>query len=133
VLIVDDNAEAADGLAALVRALGGEATTANDDEAGIRKAGAFQPDAVLLDIGLPGIDGYETCRRLRAESYGQRAYIVAVPGWGQEHDRARAKTVSTRISRSRPIHECYWRCECCGEIWNALRRHGTPSGVPSWR
>jgi CheY-like chemotaxis protein len=90
VLVIDDNVDAADTLSALVVAVGGEARTAYDGRSGLRCAAEFRPDVVLLDIGMPEMDGYETCRRLRAESYGRHAYIVAVTGWGQLHDRERA-------------------------------------------
>ena len=90
ILVIDDNVDAADTLAALVIALGGEAATAYDGREGLRCAAEFGPDVILLDIGMPGMDGYETCRRLRAQPSGQVAYIVAVTGWGQLHDRERA-------------------------------------------
>jgi PAS domain S-box-containing protein len=90
VLVIDDNVDAADTLAALVVALGGEAATAYDGRDGLRCAAEFRPDVILLDIGMPDMDGYETCRRLRTQPSGQVAYIVAVTGWGQLHDRERA-------------------------------------------
>jgi PAS domain S-box-containing protein len=90
ILVIDDNVDAADTLAALVVALGGEAATAYDGQEGLRCAADFRPDAILLDVGMPGMDGYETCRRLRTQPSGQVAYIVAVTGWGQVHDRERA-------------------------------------------
>jgi CheY-like chemotaxis protein len=90
VLVIDDNIDAADTLSGLVTALGGEAETAYDGRTGLQSAARLRPDVVLLDIGMPEMDGYETCRRLRAESYGRHAYIVAVTGWGQLHDRERA-------------------------------------------
>jgi PAS domain S-box-containing protein len=90
VLVIDDNVDAADTLSALVLEVGGEARTAHDGPSGLQCASEFQPDVILLDIGMPGMDGYDTCRRLRAESYGRHAYIVAVTGWGQLHDRERA-------------------------------------------
>jgi signal transduction histidine kinase/integral membrane sensor domain MASE1 len=89
VLIVDDNVDAADMLAWLVRSLGGEARTAADGETAVREAGGFDPDIVLLDIGMAGMDGYETCRRLRQQG-ARRAFIVAITGWGQDRDKARA-------------------------------------------
>jgi PAS domain S-box-containing protein len=90
VLIIDDNIDAASTLSALVSALGGEARTANDGESGIRQAVDFRPDAIFLDIGMPGLDGYETCRRLREHPAGRTAYVVALTGWGQPQDRERA-------------------------------------------
>jgi PAS domain S-box-containing protein len=80
VLVIDDNVDAADTLASLVVALGGEATTAYEGRTGLRRAVEFRPDVVLLDIGMPEMDGYETCRLLRAEAVGRAAYIVAVTG-----------------------------------------------------
>ncbi|MCE3284293.1 MAG: tmoS, partial [Steroidobacteraceae bacterium] len=85
VLIVDDNSDAAEALAMLVTDLGGAACTANDGYSGVERIGDFDPEIVLLDLGMPGMDGYETCRRMREA--GSRAYIVALTGWGQEKDR----------------------------------------------
>ncbi|HUQ86974.1 MAG TPA: ATP-binding protein, partial [Vicinamibacterales bacterium] len=89
VLVVDDNEDSAEMLAMLVRNLGGEARTVFDGEAAIREAADFDPHIVLLDIGLPGIDGYETCRRIRAHR-GAGTKMVAITGWGQEEDKLRA-------------------------------------------
>ena len=85
VLIVDDNADAAEALAMLVTDLGGAACTANDGHGGLDRIADFEPDIVLLDLGMPGMDGYETCRRMREA--GSRAYIVALTGWSQQKDR----------------------------------------------
>jgi PAS domain S-box-containing protein len=90
VLIVDDNIDAADTLAELVTAMGGESMTAHSGEAGVRAAETFRPEVILLDIGMPGMDGYETCRQLRASCFGRAAFIAALTGWGQEQDRQRA-------------------------------------------
>ena len=89
VLIVDDNADSAEVLVMLVRTLGGEALAAFDGESAVRAACEFAPDIVLLDIGLPGIDGYETCRRIRAQ-HGPSMKMIALTGWGQEQDKRRA-------------------------------------------
>jgi CheY-like chemotaxis protein len=89
VLVIDDNVDAADMLAWLVRSLGGEARTANNGRDGLTIAAAFEPHVVLLDIGMPEMDGYEVCRRLR-ETRSRSAFIVAITGWGQDRDKARA-------------------------------------------
>lgn len=89
-LVIDDNVDAADTLAALVVALGGEALAVYSGRDGLRCAVQWHPNVVLLDLGMPEMDGYETCRQLRAISGGQHLYIVAVTGFGQERDRARA-------------------------------------------
>jgi PAS domain S-box-containing protein len=90
VLIVDDNDDAAQTLAALIASFGADTRTANDGPSGLECAWEFQPELVLLDIGMPGMDGYETCQRLRAHPVGRRAHVVALTGWGQPHDRDRA-------------------------------------------
>jgi CheY-like chemotaxis protein len=73
-----------------VSAVGGDARTAYNGLDGVRLVADFRPEVILLDIGMPEMDGYETCRRLRALPAGQTAYVVAVTGWGQLHDRERA-------------------------------------------
>ncbi|HEX7798184.1 MAG TPA: GAF domain-containing protein [Vicinamibacterales bacterium] len=90
VLIVDDNEDAAESLAMLIEVLGGQARIALNGHAGLQAVTEFRPDLVLLDIGMPGIDGYETCRRIRLEPFGRDVLIVALTGWGQEQDKRRA-------------------------------------------
>jgi PAS domain S-box len=87
VLIIDDNADAADALAMLVTQLGGVAWTANDGRSGIACVAERSPEIVLLDLGMPGMDGYETCRQLRES--GSTACIVALTGWGNDRDKLR--------------------------------------------
>ena len=89
VLLIDDNVDALRAMAIHVAALGGEARTAPDGQSGVEQAANMRPHVVLLDIGMPGIDGYETCRRIRGE-LGADAMLVAVTGWGQRPDKARA-------------------------------------------
>ena len=89
VLVIDDNDDALELMALHIAALGGEAHTARDGQSGVEQAVKMRPDVVLIDIGMPGIDGYETCRRIRAE-LGPSAMLVAVSGWGQQQDKARA-------------------------------------------
>lgn len=90
VVVIDDNVDAANTLTALVVALGGEAVAAYNGAEGLRRAADIEPDVVLLDLGMPDMDGYETCRRLRDQPAGQRTFVVAVTGFGQAHDRDRA-------------------------------------------
>jgi signal transduction histidine kinase/ActR/RegA family two-component response regulator len=89
VLVVDDNADGAETLAALLVHMGAEARVASDGETAVALAPAFDPHLVLLDIGLPGMDGYETARRLR-ELPKHRARLVALTGYGAPQDRERA-------------------------------------------
>jgi signal transduction histidine kinase len=91
VLVVDDNADAAESLAMLLRAEGHEVRTAYDGPAALEAAAVIRPEAVLLDIGLPRMDGYEVARRLRRDVGLKEALLVAVTGYGQEEDRRRVE------------------------------------------
>jgi signal transduction histidine kinase/ActR/RegA family two-component response regulator len=89
VVVIDDNQDAADMMAMLIAEFGSQALVAYDGESGLEHVLASRPDVVFLDIGMPGLDGYETCRRIRVQCES-RPYIVALTGWGQEHDKKRA-------------------------------------------
>jgi PAS domain S-box-containing protein len=102
VLVVDDNADNAETVTWLVRSLGGQARSAGDGAAALVAATEFQPDVVLLDIGMPGMDGYETCRRLRQQSGGRPLTIVALTGWGQDRDKQRAREAGFDAHLTKP-------------------------------
>ena len=87
VLIIDDNRDAADTLHALLRDYGFTCASALDGPSGLETATSFAPDAILLDLGLPGLDGYEVARRIRSQPDGARVLIVAITGYGEERDR----------------------------------------------
>ncbi len=92
VLVVDDNVDAAVSLVkVLTRLYGQDVRIAHDGPTALDVARTFQPDVVLLDLGLPGMDGYEVARRLRSEPAGASLLIVAVTGWGQDADRKRTR------------------------------------------
>ena len=91
ILVVDDNVDAAMTITEILRILGHEVKTVHDGLAAVLAAEEMRPDIILLDIGLPGIDGYEVARRIRAaESNAPRTTIVALTGWGQDQDKQRA-------------------------------------------
>ncbi len=90
ILVVDDNVDAAQSLAMLLQMMGHDVAVAHDGHAALDAARASVPDLVLLDIGLPGMNGYEVARKLRALPKVRDALLVAVTGWGQEQDRQRA-------------------------------------------
>jgi DNA-binding response OmpR family regulator len=71
----------------LLRLRGNDTRTAYDGQQGVELSGEFRPDVVLLDIGLPKLDGYEACRRIREQSWGKQMVLIAVTGWGQDKDR----------------------------------------------
>jgi PAS domain S-box-containing protein len=89
VLVVDDNRDAAESLAMVLRTLGDEVRTAYDGLGAIEAAQKFQPEAVLLDLGMPRMSGFETARRMRDLPGGEKTLLVAITGWGQERDRQR--------------------------------------------
>ena len=89
VLVIDDNHDAANATAMLVDALGGESRVVYDGLSGVREALSYRPDVVLLDIGMPGFDGYQTCARIR-QALGRDVTVIALTGFGQEHDRQQA-------------------------------------------
>jgi two-component system CheB/CheR fusion protein len=90
ILIVDDNRDSAESLALLLGITGNQTQTAYDGFEALETAEKFKPDLVLLDIGLPKLNGYEACRRIRKEPWSQGMMLVALTGWGQEEDRTRA-------------------------------------------
>lgn len=87
ILVVDDLKDTADSLAMLLRLRGNDVRAAYDGLDALQIAAEFKPEVVVLDIGLPGIDGYETARRMRRQPWGDSAIFIAVTGWGQEQDR----------------------------------------------
>jgi len=91
VLVVDDNIDHADSLTQVLRMLGYQTRTANDGAEAVRIAGAFGPQAVLLDIGLPKMNGLDAARRIREQAWGRDIMLIALSGWGQEDDRRRSK------------------------------------------
>jgi PAS domain S-box-containing protein len=84
ILVADDNADAASTLAAMLELMGHEVMTASDGADAVEKAAAFKPDIIFLDVGMPRMNGYDACKRIRAMPGGSRMNIVALTGWGQE-------------------------------------------------
>ena len=90
ILVVDDDQDIVRSLELLLTMLGAEVRVARDGAEAVRTFGAWPPTHVLMDIGMPGMDGYEVARRLRADHADQAFRLIAVTGWGQEEDRQRA-------------------------------------------
>jgi signal transduction histidine kinase len=101
VLVIDDNAAGARAMQRLVKALGGECRVAHNGETGLADLREYRPDIVILDIGMPGLDGYETCRRIRQE-FGSSLMVVALTGWGQERDKDRAMQAGFDLHLTKP-------------------------------
>jgi CheY-like chemotaxis protein len=103
VLIVDDNMDSAASLEMLLRISGQVTLVAHDGPEAIAAAERFRPDVVLLDIGLPGLDGYSTCRRIREQPWGRNIILAAVTGWGDERDRGRSRDAGFDYHLVKPI------------------------------
>ena len=103
ILIADDLEDLSDSLAVLLRMMGHVVDVAYDGEEALRLAEIRQPDAVLLDLGMPKLDGYEVCRRIRAAPWGRRMLLVAQTGWGQESDRLRTRDAGFDQHLVKPI------------------------------
>lgn len=103
VLLVEDNADAAESLVALLELLGHQPTWVALGLDGVAQAEALQPDLVLVDIGLPDIDGYEVARRIRAQAGPRRVRLVALTGYGAPEDRARALAAGFDEHQTKPI------------------------------
>ncbi|NJO12209.1 MAG: response regulator [Gammaproteobacteria bacterium] len=88
--MADDSHDNAESCALLLRLSGHDVHTAHSGGAALELAGTVQPQAVLLDIGMPELNGYEVARSIRAQPWGERALLIAITGWGQEEDRQRA-------------------------------------------
>ena len=103
VLVVDDNVDAAESMAALLHLLGHEAQIANDGRAAIERAQRFQPDLILMDLGMPGMDGMQATMRIRALPLQHQPTIAAVTGWNQEASRAEARNAGIDLHVVKPI------------------------------
>lgn len=90
VLVVDDYPDSAETASMLLAIYGHECRTAITGQGALEEAAAFDPDIVILDIGLPDMSGYEVARALRARAAGRSLYLAAVTGWGQPEDRVQA-------------------------------------------
>lgn len=103
VLVVDDNVDAARALCMMLEVRGHDARVAHSADSALEAVQRHMPDAVLLDIGLPGMDGYEVARRIRALPNGDTVLLVAVTGWGQEEDRLRSRQAGFDEHLTKPV------------------------------
>jgi CheY-like chemotaxis protein len=103
ILVVDDNKDGADSLAMMLRVMGHDTRTAHDGFAALEAAAAFRPDVVLLDIGLPKLNGYDVARRIREQPWGEGMVLIAQTGWGQEEDKCRSKEAGFNFHLVKPV------------------------------
>jgi CheY-like chemotaxis protein len=103
ILVVDDNQDQSNTLRMLLSLMGHEVRTAHDGTTALDVAGEFVPDVALIDIGLPGMNGYEVARRLRERPELRHTVLVAQTGWGQENDRRRSQEAGFDLHQVKPV------------------------------
>jgi PAS domain S-box-containing protein len=103
ILVVDDNADAASSLAMLLELTGNETHAAHDGLEAVEAAEKFRPDVILLDIGLPRLNGLDACRRIREQPWGKNVLLVALTGWGQDIDRSKSKEAGFDAHMVKPV------------------------------
>jgi CheY-like chemotaxis protein len=103
ILVVDDNEDSATSLAELLTLTGHETEVAYDGLEAVEAAARFRPDVVLLDIGLPKLNGYEAAQRIREQPWGKGMLLVALTGWGQDEDRQKSKDAGFDLHLVKPV------------------------------
>ena len=104
VLIVDDNLDAGESLATILRLHGNDVMVASDGHEALRLVASRRPEVVILDIGLPGLDGYEVARRIRSQPWGRGMLLLAVSGWGQSEDKRRSAEAGVDHHLVKPVN-----------------------------
>lgn len=103
ILVVDDNTDSSESMSMLLKLLGNETFTASDGLEALEAAETIRPDVVLLDIGLPTLNGYEVCRSIRAQPWGKSMILIALTGWGQGEDRSRSTAAGFNAHMVKPV------------------------------
>jgi signal transduction histidine kinase len=116
ILVVDDNHDAAESLSLQLQFAGHDVRSAHDGIEAIDVASAFHPEIVLLDLGMPRLDGYDTAREIRLRPWGKAATLIALTGWGQQQDRSRTSAAGFDAHLVKPVGE--------SELFDAIARAG---------
>ena len=103
ILVVDDNQDSATSLAELLELTGHKTHTAHDGLEAIEAAKSFRPDVVLLDIGLPKLNGYDACRKIREQPWGKGMVLIALTGWGQDEDKQKSSQAGFDAHMVKPV------------------------------
>ena len=103
ILVADDNRDAAESMSTMLRMMGNEVRSVNDGAQAVEEAAAFRPDMILLDIGMPKLNGYDAARRIRQQLWGKNMVIVALTGWGQDEDKRRASEAGFDQHFTKPV------------------------------
>jgi CheY-like chemotaxis protein len=107
ILVADDNHDAAEALSLQLQLAGHEVRTAHDGVEALAIADTFEPDIVLLDLGMPKMDGYEVARQVRTRPHGRRVKLIALTGWGQQQDRDRTSAAGFDAHLVKPVAEAH--------------------------
>ena len=102
--MVDDNRDSATSLAMLLRLMGNEVRTAHDGVEAVETAEAFRPQVILMDVGMPRLNGYDATRRIREQPWGRFVTIIALTGWGQEGDKERSREAGCDGHLVKPVN-----------------------------
>jgi CheY-like chemotaxis protein len=103
ILVVDDNRDAADSLALVLGVFGHEVLVGHSSQDALEMGARERPDAIILDIGMPDMTGYEAARRIRREAWGRNVYLLAVTGWGQADDKENARAAGFDRHFTKPV------------------------------
>jgi PAS domain S-box-containing protein len=103
ILVVDDNRDSATSMAMMLELLGNEIRTAHDGAEAIERADSFRPEVILMDVGMPKMNGYEATRAIREQPWGKAIRVIALTGWGQEGDRAESKEAGCEGHLVKPV------------------------------
>src|SRR6185369_12645763 len=117
VLIVDDNQDSADSLSMLLEITGNKTFQAHDGVEALEAVEKYRPEVILLDIGLPKLDGHEVCRRVREKPWGRDIVIIALTGWGQDDDRRKSEEAGFNGHLVKPV-DYDQLLELLGELTN---------------
>ncbi len=121
VLVADDNVDSAESLAMMLELMGNEVRTTHDGVEAVETAEEFRPSVIVLDIGMPRMNGYDACRRIREQPWGREVIIVALTGWGQAEDKRRSKEAGFDRHLVKPIEPA-----ALGELLATLEREASP-------
>ena len=105
ILVADDNVDSAESLAMLLTLQGYNTKTTHDGDAALDLAATFRPDVILLDIGMPKLNGYEVCRCIRQQTWGKGMMVIALTGWGQEDDRRKSHAAGFDFHLVKPVDQ----------------------------
>lgn len=126
VLVVDDNVDGAVTLSVILKHMGNSVRITHDGRSALAVGAEFVPDVILMDIGMPGMDGYETCERMRMEEWSANVKIVALTGWGQEEDKRKARRAGFDLHLVKPVDR-----STLMEVIGSVRERSAPGDTGS--